>query len=294
MGGLSFSDRARRSMWRMVPKRAVSGAIGWGGEPRHPGAAACTSCCPASRASTASTSARPRSRWRITPASTSSSRANCDPAPGPSTTRPDASCRRPTGPSSSAAWSTAGKLLQAKGSLFDLASAARRRRRRRRGSRAAPTSSPTCRRRTTTACTRRSAGGRRLAPHPRHAVLGRRREHPARARAVRPQRALRHADRDGRRRALSPWSWSRPSASVTSRSRTIPRSRRTSRGSSGRRSATATTSCRSRSRAARSWASSTSGRRPSSCSSPGRVELDALAAGSSTKMGVGIGRVLRG
>ena len=30
MGGLSFSDRARRSMWRMVPKRAVSDAIGWG------------------------------------------------------------------------------------------------------------------------------------------------------------------------------------------------------------------------------------------------------------------------
>jgi phosphatidylserine decarboxylase len=30
MGGLSFSDRARRSMWRMVPKRAVSEAIGWG------------------------------------------------------------------------------------------------------------------------------------------------------------------------------------------------------------------------------------------------------------------------
>jgi phosphatidylserine decarboxylase len=30
MGALSFSDRARRSMWRMVPKRAVSGAIGWG------------------------------------------------------------------------------------------------------------------------------------------------------------------------------------------------------------------------------------------------------------------------
>jgi phosphatidylserine decarboxylase len=30
MGALSFSDLARRSMWRMVPKRAVSGAIGWG------------------------------------------------------------------------------------------------------------------------------------------------------------------------------------------------------------------------------------------------------------------------
>jgi phosphatidylserine decarboxylase len=30
MGGLSFSDRARRSMWRMVPKRAVSEAISWG------------------------------------------------------------------------------------------------------------------------------------------------------------------------------------------------------------------------------------------------------------------------
>jgi len=31
MGGLSFSDRAARSMWRIVPKRALSGAIGWGG-----------------------------------------------------------------------------------------------------------------------------------------------------------------------------------------------------------------------------------------------------------------------
>jgi phosphatidylserine decarboxylase len=30
MGGLSFSDRAARSMWRIVPKRVVSGAIGWG------------------------------------------------------------------------------------------------------------------------------------------------------------------------------------------------------------------------------------------------------------------------
>jgi len=30
MGGLSFSDRARRSMWRIVPKRVVSEAIGWG------------------------------------------------------------------------------------------------------------------------------------------------------------------------------------------------------------------------------------------------------------------------
>ncbi len=30
MGALSFSDRARRSMWRVIPKRAVSGAIGWG------------------------------------------------------------------------------------------------------------------------------------------------------------------------------------------------------------------------------------------------------------------------
>jgi len=30
MGGLSFSDRAARSVWRIVPKRAVSGAIGGG------------------------------------------------------------------------------------------------------------------------------------------------------------------------------------------------------------------------------------------------------------------------
>ena len=30
MGGLSFSDRAARSVWRIVPKRAVSGAIGRG------------------------------------------------------------------------------------------------------------------------------------------------------------------------------------------------------------------------------------------------------------------------
>src|SRR3954467_9261293 len=30
MGSLSLSDRAARSIWRMVPKRALSGAIGWG------------------------------------------------------------------------------------------------------------------------------------------------------------------------------------------------------------------------------------------------------------------------
>jgi phosphatidylserine decarboxylase len=30
MGGLSFSDRAARSAWRIFPKRALSGAIGWG------------------------------------------------------------------------------------------------------------------------------------------------------------------------------------------------------------------------------------------------------------------------
>jgi phosphatidylserine decarboxylase len=30
MGRLSFSDRAARSVWRIVPKRALSGAIGWG------------------------------------------------------------------------------------------------------------------------------------------------------------------------------------------------------------------------------------------------------------------------
>jgi phosphatidylserine decarboxylase len=30
MGGLSFSDRAARSVWRIFPKRALSGAIGWG------------------------------------------------------------------------------------------------------------------------------------------------------------------------------------------------------------------------------------------------------------------------
>jgi phosphatidylserine decarboxylase len=30
MGGLSLSDRAARSVWRLFPKRALSGAIGWG------------------------------------------------------------------------------------------------------------------------------------------------------------------------------------------------------------------------------------------------------------------------
>jgi phosphatidylserine decarboxylase len=30
MGGLSFSERAARSAWRIFPKRALSGAIGWG------------------------------------------------------------------------------------------------------------------------------------------------------------------------------------------------------------------------------------------------------------------------
>jgi len=37
MGALSFSDRARRSVWRMFPKRAVSEAIGWGSSVGIPG-----------------------------------------------------------------------------------------------------------------------------------------------------------------------------------------------------------------------------------------------------------------
>jgi phosphatidylserine decarboxylase len=38
MGGLSFSDRAARSVWRIFPKRALSGAIGWGGSRNLPNA----------------------------------------------------------------------------------------------------------------------------------------------------------------------------------------------------------------------------------------------------------------
>ncbi|HVZ74853.1 MAG TPA: archaetidylserine decarboxylase [Polyangia bacterium] len=38
MGALSFSDRAARSVWRIFPKRALSGAIGWGGSRSLPGA----------------------------------------------------------------------------------------------------------------------------------------------------------------------------------------------------------------------------------------------------------------
>jgi phosphatidylserine decarboxylase len=38
MGGLSFSDRAARSAWRIFPKRALSGAIGWGGSRALPSA----------------------------------------------------------------------------------------------------------------------------------------------------------------------------------------------------------------------------------------------------------------
>jgi phosphatidylserine decarboxylase len=37
MGGLSFSDLAARSVWRIFPKRALSGAIGWGGTRSLPG-----------------------------------------------------------------------------------------------------------------------------------------------------------------------------------------------------------------------------------------------------------------
>jgi phosphatidylserine decarboxylase len=37
MGGLSFSDRAARSAWRIFPKRALSGAIGWSGGWSLPG-----------------------------------------------------------------------------------------------------------------------------------------------------------------------------------------------------------------------------------------------------------------
>jgi phosphatidylserine decarboxylase len=38
MGGLSLSDRAARSVWRIFPKRALSGAIGWGGSRNLPSA----------------------------------------------------------------------------------------------------------------------------------------------------------------------------------------------------------------------------------------------------------------
>jgi phosphatidylserine decarboxylase len=38
MGGLSLSDRAARSVWRIFPKRALSGAIGWGGTRSLPNA----------------------------------------------------------------------------------------------------------------------------------------------------------------------------------------------------------------------------------------------------------------
>jgi phosphatidylserine decarboxylase len=38
MGGLSFSDRAARSVWRIFPKRALSGAIGWGSSRNLPNA----------------------------------------------------------------------------------------------------------------------------------------------------------------------------------------------------------------------------------------------------------------
>jgi len=37
MGSLSLGDRAARSVWRLVPKRALSGAIGWGARRELPG-----------------------------------------------------------------------------------------------------------------------------------------------------------------------------------------------------------------------------------------------------------------
>ena len=97
MDGLSFSDRAARSMWRILPKARLSGAIGWGASRRPPRA-------PCARRML---SRFARSLWdrrqrggeaarRVLRASTSSSRAGCARARARSTRAGRASSRRPT------------------------------------------------------------------------------------------------------------------------------------------------------------------------------------------------------
>ena len=279
-------------MWRIVPKRAVSGAIGWGASRGIPGAAARRRCCRASRASTGSTSTeaeKPLGRLRRL-------RRVLHPAPArrraPHRRRsPGAIVSPADGTVVECGLATAGKLIQAKGSALRSGRAARRRGDRGAASKGAPTSSPTCRPRTTTGSTRPSAGassagatfrGRcsRSAPRasPREPGL-----------FVRNERFVTLIEMDGgglcavvmvAAIGVGHVTVSYDAEVATHRPRFLraggpPSSLRRSEAHSG---------------AARSWASSTSARRPSSCSSRAASSSTRFAAGEAMKMGVGIGR----
>src|SRR5215471_11485436 len=94
MGGLSFTDRARRSMWRVVPKRAVSGAIGWGARRGLPSKLRGLMLARFARAYGIDVSEAETPRGIVSPAD---------------------------GTVVECGFATAGKLIQAKGTLFDLA-----------------------------------------------------------------------------------------------------------------------------------------------------------------------------
>ena len=83
MGGLSFSDRAARSMWRIVPKRAVSGAIGWGEAAGIPTRLRSLMLSRFARVYGIDVERGREAPRRLRAASTSSSRAGCGRACGP-------------------------------------------------------------------------------------------------------------------------------------------------------------------------------------------------------------------
>ena len=158
MGGLSFSDRAARSMWRMVPKRAVSGAIGWGVSLGIPAPLRTLMLSRFARiyGIDVSEAEKPlggiRRLRRVLHAQIAARRA-----PDRRRARARRFARRRHHRRVRAG--DGGQIDSGEGERLRPRRRCSTTRRRRRGWRAAPTSSPTFRPRTTTACIRPSAGG---------------------------------------------------------------------------------------------------------------------------------------
>ena len=292
MGGLSFSDRARRSMWRMVPKRAVSDAIGWGVSLGIPAALRTLMLSRFARiyGIDVSEAEKPLAEYAgFDEFFTRKLRPGARPIDDGARPRRFARRRhrrRVRAGDGGQAASGQGQPLRPRRPCSTTPQAAARLRGRR-----LPHHLPFAQGLPPRAFARRRAGsiGWRHVPGTLFSVGAasiRREPGP-----VRPQRTLRHADRDGRRRAgrgrHGRGGRRRPrDRLVRSRGRDAPA------GVLPRRAfATASTTQPKPIRRGDELGIFHLGSTTIVVFEPGRVELDALAAGASVKMGVGIGRV---
>ena len=198
MGGLSFSDRARRSMWRIVPKRAVSKAIGWGASRGLP---------PSVRGMMLSRFARAYGIDLEEAEKPLMDYADFDElftrrlraGARPIAEQPGGIVSPADGIVVECGLATAGKLIQAKGTLFELAellSDGEIATRLVGGAYLITYLSPKDYHRVHSPCRR---ARHRMAAHPWQPFLGRRQERRLGAGPLRPQRAVRDTHRDGRR-----------------------------------------------------------------------------------------------